>query len=66
MGRVKTTATRALADRILRDHGKRFTEDFEQNKQTLGDVKKIKSKKVRNVVAGYITTEVKRVKKTGI
>ncbi len=66
MGRVKTTATRALAEQILLDHGKKFTEDFGSNKKTLGEIKKIKSKKVRNVVAGFITTEVKRLKKTGI
>lgn len=66
MGRIKTIAVRSLAGQILREHGKKFTEDFEHNKQALDEVKEIKSKRVRNVVAGCITSDVKKLKKTGI
>ncbi len=63
MGRVKTTAVKVLAREILEKHGDKFSSDFEKNKKVIAKVKKIDSKKVRNVVAGYITKEVERMNK---
>ena len=63
MGRVKTTAVKVLARDILEEHGDKFSSDFEKNKKVLAKVRKIDSKKVRNVVAGYISKEVERSKK---
>lgn len=66
MGRIKTTAIKNLAQELLEEHGKRFTEDFEQNKKVLSELKDIESKRVRNILAGCITTEVRKIKKSGI
>ncbi|UCD03003.1 MAG: 30S ribosomal protein S17e [Candidatus Aenigmatarchaeota archaeon] len=65
MGRIKTTAIKVLAREILEEHGDKFSSDFEKNKKIIDKVKKIESKKTRNVVAGYITKEVERSKKQG-
>ncbi len=58
MGRVKSIAVKSIADELLRRHGDRFATDFEKNKKVLGEVCPIKSKKIRNVMAGYITTKI--------
>ena len=60
MGRVKSTAIKNLARDVLEEHGNRFSTDFEKNKKTIAEIRNIDSKKVRNVVAGYITKEMKR------
>ncbi len=62
MGRIKSVPVKNLGDEMIATHGKKFTEDFEQNKKVLGEVKKIKSKRTRNVVAGYITTQMQKLK----
>jgi small subunit ribosomal protein S17e len=62
MGRVKSTAIKNLARKILEEHGGEFGTDFEHNKQLVGKLQKIDSRKVRNVVAGYITKEMAREK----
>ena len=66
MGRVKTIAVKTLGDELIRAHGKKFSDNFEKNKKALDEVKEIKSKRVRNVLAGYITQEMQKIKKSGI
>jgi small subunit ribosomal protein S17e len=66
MGRVKSVAIKTLGNEMIKEHGNLFTEDFEKNKEMLLKIKKIKSKKIRNILAGYITKEMKRVKKSGV
>ena len=66
MGRIKSTAIKTLGNKLIREHGDKFSDTFEKNKETLNEVKKIKSKKVRNIVAGYITRKMRNIKKTGI
>lgn len=62
MGRVKSIAVKTLGDDLIREHSKKLTTDFEKNKIVLGDLIEIKSKRVRNVLAGYITKKMKAVK----
>ncbi len=66
MGRVKSTAVKTLGNKMIREHSEKFGETFENNKAALNEIKKIKSKKIRNILAGYITRKIKRIKKTGI
>ncbi|MEM5812383.1 MAG: 30S ribosomal protein S17e [Candidatus Aenigmatarchaeota archaeon] len=66
MGRIKSIAVKNLGDELIRLHGNKFTEDFERNKKVLDEIKKIKSKRTRNILAGYITKQMKKIKKTGI
>ena len=60
MGRVKNTALRALGNDLISKHKDKFTKDFEQNKKAVDELKKIDSKRVRNILAGYITNEMKK------
>jgi small subunit ribosomal protein S17e len=62
MGRIKSIPVKNLGDEMISAHGKKFTTDFEKNKKVLGEVKKIKSKRTRNTVAGYITTQMQKLK----
>ena len=65
-GRIKSIAVKTLAEELIRSKGGKFTADFGKNKAALGGIRPIKSKKVRNVLAGYITKKMKRVKETGL
>lgn len=66
MGRIKNTAVKMLAEKLIKDHGSKFSDIFGKNKQVLNEVKPIKSKKIKNVVAGYITKKMRAIKKSGI
>ena len=45
---------------VLKKYSNKFTDDFEKNKKILNEVIEIKSKKIKNQVAGYITTIMRR------
>ena len=62
MGRIKTSKNKASAKEIYSKYNPIFGTDFEENKQKLKKVAEIPSKKVRNVIAGYITKLVKQGK----
>ena len=49
-----------LGEDLLRQFPDKFCEDFDKNKEVLKDLLEIKSKKLRNVLAGYITKVMKR------
>ena len=66
MGRIKGVAIKTMGRELIEEFGERFSEDFENNKKALGEIKKIQSKRTRNILAGYIAKEMKRIKKTGI
>lgn len=66
MGRIKSIAIKKLGKEIIAEHGDRFSTDFEKNKKIIQEIKHIDSKKIRNVVVGYITKEMERIKKSGI
>ncbi len=66
MGRIKSIAVKNLAKDIIEEHGDRFSTDFEKNKKIVDEIRSIDSKKIRNVVAGYITKEMERAKKSGV
>lgn len=66
MGRVKNIGVKTMGDDILREHADKLSEDFEKNKKILEKIIAIKSKKIRNILAGYLTNEMKKIKKSGI
>jgi len=63
MGRIKSVSVKNLGDELITEHGKKFTDDFGKNKKALGEVRKIKSKRTRNFVAGYVTSQMKKAKR---
>ena len=60
MGKVKQTNIKTFGDSVMKEHPEKVSEDFEENKKLLNDIALIKSKRLRNVVAGYISKKKKR------
>lgn len=60
MGRIKTALVKRTGEQLSSKFPDRFKADFEHNKKALGDIANIHSKKLRNVIAGYITKLVKK------
>jgi ribosomal protein S17E len=60
MGKIKSKLIKRSAEELLRKDVK-FSEDFEQNKKTLGTT--MPSKKIRNQMAGYLSRLKKKEKK---
>lgn len=59
MGRIKTQLIKSTTKDILKRHRDRFTTDFSKNKEILEEVADMPSKKIRNVIAGYITRQLR-------
>ncbi len=55
MGRIKTTLIKRRTKELLAKHGQHFTADFAQNKQLVSRYTIVQSKKLRNIVAGYMS-----------
>ncbi|MFC2133822.1 30S ribosomal protein S17e [Bacteroidota bacterium] len=61
MGRIKTQLVKRVTHKLLHEHGEEFSQDFNKNKKLVGELTDVDSKKIRNVIAGYLT----RLKKSG-
>ena len=55
MGRIKTMQIKRNSQEIFRENPGIFTSDFEENKKLVTQYRTIESKKLRNVIAGYLT-----------
>ena len=60
MGRIKTKLVKRTAKELIERDRNIFSKDFNLNKQVLKDVAEINSKKLKNVIAGYIARLMKR------
>ena len=49
-----------LSNEVLNEYSERFGTDFSTNKQTLNEITVIRSKGLKNVIAGYITKMLQR------
>lgn len=54
MGRIKTKFIKRKTKELFVMHGDKFTPDFELNKKLVGQYTQVASKKLRNIVAGYM------------
>lgn len=61
MGRIKTKLVKGVTHKLMEAHGENFNSDFNDNKKKVSELSDVSSKKIRNVIAGYIT----RMKKRG-
>jgi small subunit ribosomal protein S17e len=59
MGRIKTTLIKRTALKLFSNHESKFKKEFEDNKKIVSELTEVQSKKLRNVIAGYITRLVK-------
>ena len=66
MGSVKSFAIKSRGDQIIMRHGDRLSKDFVRNKLFLNETYGIKSKKINNVLAGYITKKMRQMEKSGM
>lgn len=57
MGRIKTKLVKRTSREVIAETPESFTKDFDENKKVLG--KTMPSKRLRNMIAGYIS----RIKK---
>ena len=55
MGRIKTTFIKRKTKELKAKHGEHFTKEFSKNKELTTQYVDVRSKKLRNIVAGYIT-----------
>jgi len=60
MGRIKTTLIKRTSKKLLAEHPDRFSSDFEKNKPVVQELIPKANKKLRNIIAGYITRLVKQ------
>lgn len=55
MGNIRPTYIKSISAQLIREIPSEFGSDFEENKQKVEHFTNIKSKTIRNRVAGYIT-----------
>ena len=55
MGRIKTTLVKRNAKELIQRYPDKFSNDFNDNKKTVIETTELNSKKLRNVMAGYLT-----------
>lgn len=63
MGRIKTTLIKRVANKLFSMYPDRFNSKFDDNKVVVGEIEQISSKKMRNVIAGYVTRLYQQKKK---
>jgi small subunit ribosomal protein S17e len=59
MGRIKTKPVKSAGDTLYEKYPEQFG-NFEKNKLALPGVAEVRSKKIRNILAGYLTQKAKR------
>lgn len=59
MGRIKTMLIKRITNDLVSEHSDDFKQSFEENKELVTKYADIPSKKLRNVIAGYVTRLVK-------
>jgi len=59
MGRIKTQLIKRTTLKLVKAHRDEFKKDFNENKQIAEKYADIPSKKLRNIIAGYVTRLVK-------
>ncbi len=59
MGRIRTSFTKRLVNELLEKHRSVFNDDFNHNKIKIQELSNVKTKKIRNQLAGYLTKRIK-------
>ena len=62
MGRIKTIFVKRVGRELFEDNPGVFTDDFSKNKKAVREIADISSKKMLNVVTGYVTSLKKQKK----
>lgn len=60
MGRIKTALIKRVTFKLLlSEHKNKFTPDFTKNKELVTQFTNVASKKLRNIIAGYLARQVR-------
>jgi len=62
MGRIRTGFVKRAAEKILKNNRDQFNLNFKENKIKVQEFAEIPSKKLKNLIAGYITHRIKTSK----
>jgi small subunit ribosomal protein S17e len=62
MGRIKTKLIKRTVKRLMEENPGQFSDKFDNNKKKILEFANIPSKKIRNVVAGYLVRLTKKNK----
>jgi small subunit ribosomal protein S17e len=56
LGKIRPSHIKNIAKEILEQYGDLLADDFEKNKELLDQILDVKSKRLRNRIAGYLTS----------
>lgn len=56
LGNIKTSFVKRVGKQIYEQHKDNLTTDYSKNKELIKQVAEIRSKKMRNIIVGYVTT----------
>ena len=59
MGRIKTQQIKRATFEFVQKYREQFTDKFDENKLIIGKLGQFPSKKLRNIIAGYVTRIIK-------
>lgn len=62
MGRIKTMLIKRTSNTLIKKYSEKFTDSFDENKKIIDELTDVQSKKLRNVIAGYITRLMRKQK----
>lgn len=62
MGRIKTKLVKRITLNLVKAHADKLNKDFDKNKEVVESYTNCKSRKLRNIIAGYATRLVKNTK----
>ncbi len=60
MGRIRTKFIKRTAKRLVEKAGDKLSTDFESNKKEIEKLAEIRSKRLRNKIAGAVTSLMKK------
>ncbi len=55
MGRIKTKLIKRITHKLVKENKDAFKGDFKENKVLVNELAIIHSKKIKNIIAGYVT-----------
>ncbi|MFH1850097.1 MAG: 30S ribosomal protein S17e [archaeon] len=59
MGRIKTMLIKRMSLNLVDKYRGKFKSDFSNNKEAVGKLLDTSSKKIRNIIAGYVTRKIR-------
>ena len=63
MGRIKTKLIKRISNEVFSKHPDKFKKTFDENKIIVQELVDVPYKKLRNIIAGYVTRLMKHEEK---